>query len=340
MEIRLNGIVCRSADECAEVANEEIARFYCEWNNTLPYVLGRTSGSTGNPKEIKLIKADMEASARLTNEFFGITDETTMLLCLSPSYIAGKMMMVRAMISGADLQVVSPSSSPLSSLKRIPDFAAMVPMQVQCSLNESETREKLAGIGSLIIGGAPVTPALETSLQTLPVKCYATYGMTETVSHIALRDLGFTDTPYQALGEVTFEIDDRGCLIINTPHLSCSRFVTNDEVRLKDARRFHWLGRHDNVVNSGGVKLFPEEIEQKISECIKRRYFVMGKPDIRLGEKLVLIIEGEEMPPDEILRLQSDMERILIPYQRPKEILFISRFKETYSGKVIRDIQE
>lgn len=321
--------------------NPDIVSFLTEWFDSREYVIGHTSGSTGTPKEIRLLKSDMMASARLTNEFFGINDRSVLLLCLSPNYIAGKMMIVRTLLSGANLLVVKPSSSPLKEINRCIDFAAMVPMQVQESLADPVTRERISCIRQLIIGGAAVSSALELALSGLPVRCFSTYGMTETVSHIALRELNTRYPGYTALGNVTFSQDNRECLCIHAPHLSNVVFVTNDIVRLSGKNRFEWLGRYDNVINSGGVKLFPEEIEKKISGLIPgKRYYITGMSDGRLGQKAVLVIEDEVWTNNRLIELNAKMKRSLSAYQVPKEIRFMPHFHETYSGKIIRKDQE
>lgn len=323
------------------IDNPDVVSFLNEWLDSREYVIGRTSGSTGTPKEIRLLKSDMEASARLTNEFFGINNHSVLLLCLSPDYIAGKMMIVRALLAGANLLVVKPSSSPLKETDRPIDFAAMVPMQVQESLADPVTRDKISCIKQLIIGGAAVSPALESALSGFPVRCFSTYGMTETVSHIALRELNTAYPGYTALGDVSFSQDDRECLCIHAPHLSNTDFVTNDIVRLSGETRFEWLGRFDNVINSGGVKLFPEEIEKKISGLLSgKRYYVTAVPDERLGQKAVLVIEDKSWSEDRIAFLKKTLKSVLSVYQVPKEVRFIPYFRETYSGKIIRESQE
>ncbi|MCH5327614.1 MAG: AMP-binding protein [Coprobacter sp.] len=338
MDIRLNHIRCRTLAEAETAAGGEVAAFLREWFSPGDTVSARTSGSTGAPQQLDLRKSDMRASARLTNSFFGITAGSTLLLCLSPGYIAGKMMIVRALEAGAGLVTVAPTSSPLASVGEPFDFAAMVPLQVQQTLDDPETAARLCRITSLIVGGAAVSPALESRLAALPVQAYATYGMTETVSHIALRRIGGTEREYTALGGVRFTLDGRGCLVIDAPHLSGRRWVTNDMVRLAGATRFEWLGRYDNVINSGGVKLFPERIEEALSSLIPARFFVTSRPDERLGERLVLVIEGETWSVERLSALRSRMEAVLSRYERPREMLFLPRFRETWSGKVIRSI--
>lgn len=325
INIKLNGIRHKNLETLKNSVDSDITTFLQEWYDPKDHVIGHTSGSTGTPKEIRLLKKDMLASARLTNEFFNICPSSNLLLCLSPNYIAGKMMIVRTILSGANLVSVKPSSSPLQNIEEDIDFAAMVPMQVITSLSSPETATKLAHIKQIIIGGAAVSPTLEQQLQQNPTACYGTYGMTETVSHIALRQInGGKRSPYYfALGKVTFEKDERECLIIHAPHLQQQTFVTNDIIQLTDATHFEWLGRHDNVINSGGIKLFPEKIESRIAPLIPQRFFITSEPDSRLGQKAVLVIESASWSATECQKLLSQLRSCLSPTKSPKT--FISK---------------
>ncbi|MDE5612454.1 MAG: AMP-binding protein [Odoribacter sp.] len=318
------------------VPEGEVLSFLKEWFDEKDYVCGHTSGSTGTPKEIRLGKTDMRASARITNDFLGIGKDSVLLLCLSVSYIAGKMLVVRALEAGAKLVVCDVSSRPLGDLAYAGqvDLAAMVPMQVEESLKHPEDEAKLCVIRQLLIGGAPVSDMLEKRLQSLPVSCYATYGMTETVSHVALRRLNVSDV-YFALGEVSFSLDDRNCLVVHAPHLQAREFVTNDLAELVDSRHFKWVGRYDHVINSGGIKFSPEVLESKIGACISSRYFITSLPDERLGQRIVLAVEGERQEERERQWLAT-LRKVLTAYELPREIVYLARFEETASGKVIR----
>lgn len=336
MKIRLNGHIFSSLAEVRNSIKGEVPDFLEEWLNEKSYVIGHTSGSTGEPKEIRLNKEDMRASARITNEFLGIDSHSVLFICLSVSYIAGKMMVVRALEAGAELFLGEVVSRPLRERPGMKiDLAAMVPMQVEECLKYPEEKLVLAEIRQLLVGGAPVSPELERGLKDIPTACYATYGMTETVSHVALRRMNEEEN-YFALGKVTFSTDKRGCLIIRTPHLLAGEFITNDLVELIDERHFKWLGRYDNVINSGGVKFFPEMIEAKIAACISRRYFITARPDERLGQRIVLVLEGKPQEEVEKMQLFHELRLRLTPYEMPKEILYLPYFFETTSGKMIR----
>lgn len=337
--IRLNGKRYTSADEM-EGQEEAVINFLKEWYNNEDYVTGHTSGSTGTPKELHLSKKDMIASAELTNRFFHIGTGSTLLLCLSPSYIAGKMMIVRAILAGANLHTVSPSSSPLATLDMPFDLAAMVPMQVETTLKSPLATQHFTRLRQVLIGGAAISPKLEKQLQSLPTNCYATYGMTETVSHVALRPInGPRQTSfYVALGDIHFSQDNRGCLIIHAPHLHEQQFITNDLVVLHSQTRFEWLGRVDNVINSGGIKLFPENIEHRLAPLISRRFFITSIPDALLGQMAVIVIEDTPWSANSQKELLNEARKHLSPYEIPKRIYFMEHFQETYSGKIIRKI--
>ncbi|MGL5681427.1 MAG: AMP-binding protein [Marinifilaceae bacterium] len=317
-----------------ETYKEEVRQFLLEWFNDKPYVNAQTSGSTGTPKALRLLKTDMLASARMTNAFLNIDQSSTLLLSLSPNYIAGKMMLIRAISAGANILLEPPTSSPFAAITNPIDLAALVPMQVEGVLDNHP--QKMEYINALLIGGAPISPTLEKRLEPFAKRCYATYGMTETVSHVALRPLQ-CDAPFTALGNICFETDSRDCLIISAPHLSVAHLVTNDVVKLHSSTSFTWLGRADNVINSGGIKLFPEQLERLIAPLIHQRFYFTGIPHARLGQCLALYIESEPWTTMEIQELNSRIKEILPSMQCPKEIRFISRFTETPSGKVKRE---
>ena len=301
---------------------QSLGEFLLSWFNNSPYIEMSTSGSTGIPKRIRIKKQAMVNSAIATGTFFGLKRGDRVLNCLPVKYVAGKMMVVRSMILGLDMDFVAPDSQPLKNNKTSYDFVAMVPLQVEKSLNELQFVKKL------IIGGAQIDPALEEKLIPLSTQTYATYGMTETVSHIALRKVG--EKYYSVLPNITISVDERNCLVIDAPGILDQSIVTNDLVELVSPTQFIFLGRADNIINSGGIKLIPEQIEEKIAPYIYNRFFITAKPDPKLGEKLVLVIEGSEHP------LDSNVFNNLSPYEKPKEIIFVPKLKETETGKIIR----
>lgn len=305
---------------------KEIGVFLQNWTSSVDYIIVNTSGSTGTPKEIKLLKKHMINSALATGKYFGLKENTTALLCLSANYIAGKMMLVRALVLGWHIHQKPVNSKPLED-GMMYDFAAMVPMQVINSL------DKLNNIKQLIIGGAPVSPTLQHKLQSVNTQCFVTYGMTETCTHIAIKSLSSNaEDLYEVLSNVSISQDSRECLVISAPDISNEIITTNDIVKLKNQQQFQWLGRYDNVINSGGVKLFPEQIERKLAAVIKQRFFVIGIPDNTLGEQLILVIEQDS----EVVFDNKLLSKILSKYEIPKKIYYHSKFIETSTGKVHR----
>jgi len=318
--------------------------FISEWLNESPTVEARTSGTTGAPKEISIRKDKMLQSARLTIRHLHLQSKDSAIHCLTCEHIAGKMMVVRAFAGELNLITVEPTSNPLQSIpidKRI-DFAAFVPLQVKEILSDKKTANQFTQIKNVLIGGAAIPFELNTNLKVLRNNIYETYGMTETISHIALKKLStgnrqlITDNSdyFTTLEGITVKTDDRNCLVISAPHISDNPIITNDIIELKDEKNFKWLGRFYNVVNSGGVKLIPELLEEKIREVVQRRYFFKGLPDERLGEKLVLIIEGKEFSENELYQLKIRLSKNLAKYEIPKEIIFIPKFKIMDTGKI------
>ena len=318
----------------SKLAEWEMAffQFLSHWMDESEIIRAETSGSTGVPKTILLSKKNMIASAKLTNQYFGLKEDADVLLCLSADYIAGKMMIVRAIIGNLHLVVSEPCSCPI--IDRPMAFAAMVPMQVEAMLNSEGGSQSLNLLSTLLIGGSAPSEELERRLLGISTSCFASYGMTETVSHIALRALNGPDKSmgYEALAGVWFEQDERECLVIHAPHLQDIPFITNDIVRLKNNNRFEWVGRFDHVINSGGIKLFPELLEGKIAPFIQQRFYIIGKKDEKLGEMAVLVIEGRLGTE----HLEGLLRSVLTPYEIPREIIFMPTFEETSTGKIIR----
>jgi o-succinylbenzoate synthase len=303
----------------------EVNQFISEWYNGEEEMTLQTSGSTGKPKSILVKKEWMKNSAQLTGKTFGIKEGDSALLCMPMKYVAGKMMVVRALELGLNLNVIEPSSSPLEGLDGTIDFAAIVPLQLENSLHH------LDKVKTLIVGGGQVHSALVEKLQSIKTEVFETYGMTETLTHVAIKLLNGRDKSdlFHTLDGIRFEMDERGCLVIHAPILNPEPVVTNDLVELVNDASFKWLGRFDNIINSGGVKIIPEVVEAKLAEIIKdHRYFIAGLPDESLGEKVVLIVEGDgmEIPFDKLDK-----------YERPREIYFTSKFVKTDSGKLNRE---
>lgn len=306
--------------ENGQLFEKNIAKFLLEWLNNESFVLVHTSGSTGKPKQIVLQKNAMIASARATGTFFNLQPKNSALLCLSADYIAGKMMLVRALTLGLHLDAVEPNSNPLEHKKF--DFVAMVPMQVANSL------DKLHWVETLLIGGTKVSYQLAESILKTDCKAFESYGMTETISHIAIKQIG--EKSFTVLPNVSIAVDERNCLVIEALDLSPEKIITNDSVEILSPTQFVLKGRIDNVINSGGVKIFPEEVEEKLSKYISVRFFIASIPDEKFGEKVILVIEGKPFNID--TSIFSEVSK----YQTPKEIVFIDAFVETETNKINR----
>ncbi len=298
----------------------EIFTFIMEWLDEGRTVTAHTSGSTGKPKQIVLSKEAMIASAHKTNHFFRLNGDCVALLCLSAGYIAGKMMIVRAFVGGFNLQIQEPSSEPLKEINRKIDFVAMVPMQVNNSFNDF--KDASCKNAYVIIGGGVLSTEIKAKLFKLPVRFYETYGMTETVSHVALKSI--SDEYFQAMEGVSFDLDDRGCLVIKGRDIVKKELVTNDIVVLKDNRHFKWEGRFDNVINSGGVKIMPEKVEAKLRTLLKVPLYVSAVSDVELGERLILVLEKENEGVIDLSFLKQNTD--LSKYEIPKEIRYVSEF--------------
>lgn len=311
----------------------KVREFENEWSSSDRYVTAHTSGSTGKPKEIRLLKSDMLRSAQATNAFFGI-DRDSLLVCpLSVDYIAGKMMMVRASAAGCNVVMEEPSMTPLSS---VPDSAeislvAIVPAQIPGLLQ----RGSLSRIRSVIIGGSPLTAEQEKIVARSGVMAWSTYGMTETCSHVALRRAGVSGC-YEGLPGYIFSTDARGCLVVENESMSFRRLVTNDIVELRDSRHFVVKGRFDNVIISGGEKIFPEEMENRVrKEFSEREFYFTSRSSERWGSEVVMLVEGDE-DAETRSRLMEICATLLPRHHVPKAIVFQHRFERTSSGKLIR----
>ncbi|PKD19345.1 O-succinylbenzoic acid--CoA ligase [Salegentibacter salinarum] len=320
-----------------EAFEEKIGSFLLDWIKPSKYVEVKTSGSTGKPKIIRIKKEQMINSAIATSRFFDLPEKTTALLCLPATYIAGKMMLVRAMVLGWQLDMVPPSSNPLDQVFKRYDFCAMTPFQLDNSVG------RLHLIKKLIVGGGAVSPRLQKMVKEVSTKVYETYGMTETVTHIAAKRLNPSKNkkksrPFKVLPNINISQDDRGCLVIKAPKLSDENITTNDVVEILTYKKFIWKGRIDNVINSGGVKLHPEQIEKKLSKIIDQRLFVTAMPDDSFGEKLVLFVENE-FSEVFLQKLQKEISELksLEKFERPKKIYFIEKFEETHTGKIHRE---
>ena len=295
-------------------------------------MLVHTSGSTGKPKPMYVEKRRMEASARMTCDFLGLREGDTALLCLPLDYIAGKMVVVRSLVRGLRLVSMEPSGEPLNTELGRLDFAAMVPMQVWNSLQVPEQRERLMRIRQLIIGGGAIDDALARALVGLPNQVWSTYGMTETLSHIALRRLNGPEasewyTPFEGVG---LSLTAEGCLVIDAPLVCEERLTTNDMAEIDPQGRFRILGRKDNVVCSGGIKIHIEEVERLLTSNLSAPFLISKRRDEKFGEAVVLLTEGSTEEARQTCR------QVLPKHWCPRFFVHVDHIPLTATGKLAR----
>ena len=325
--------------------------FFSEWNNNSDRVLVHTSGSTGKPKPMRVEKKRMLNSARITCDFLGLKPGDSALLCMSLDYIAGKMVVVRSIERHLHLISVPPSGHPLKDVDEEITFAAMVPMQVYNTLQVPEERERLSRIRHLIIGGGAIDAALEQELQSLPgdIAIWSTYGMTETLSHIALRRINGDEASewYQPFDSVRISQTEEGCLVIDAPQVCAETLVTNDIVEIEpyiynkvEKLRFRIKGRKDNVICSGGIKIQIEEVETLLKPHLEKPFMLAKKKDEKFGEIAVLLSEDEDIKKVEatVRRLLSDeseksSDHKKYKYWIPKEFRYVEHLPLTETGK-------
>lgn len=338
--ITINNKILSVDEITTQLENEDIPewknrvfRFILEWFNDEPYIRQQTSGSTGTPKEVELPKSGMVASAINTLTYFNLKENDTAWLCLPAHYIAGKMMVVRAIIGNLNLLLTEPSSTPNTPQQHI-EFTAMVPMQVHSLLSKGYD---FKNISKMIIGGAAVDRNLKEKLQYAQAEIYATYGMTETASHIALQKLNGQnpDDCFHVLPGYTVSKTPDNCLVIEAPQFSKKPMHTTDIVEILSSRKFRWLGRADNIINSGGIKISPEPLEAKISSLLRRECIISSVIDEKLGEKIILVLENKKAYQDSTLLLEK-ISQITDKHHTPKAVMYLDSFPRNSSMKINR----
>lgn len=311
---------------------KKIFRSIEEWFDNKDVITFHTSGSTSIPKEILHSKESIGKSVELTAQYFELNSKSTILLALPAEYVAGKMMIYRALHLKCDLHYIEPSSMP--KIDQAYNFASFVPMQVEKMMNNSSGLNK---IKKVLIGGAPLASQLMDKIKTLSTEFYESYGMTETLTHMALRRVG--EEFFKALPSIEFS-ESKGSLNILAPHISDEVIHTNDLVKLKDNKMFELLGRKDDVINSGGVKIHPSQVERKLERIILEPFYIGSEEDDLLGEKVVLFIEGNEIGSILSKAILNEMKLVLGKFEVPQKTVFVPTFKRTFSGKIIRNKNE
>ena len=315
------------------IAMEKLKSFIAEWTSDVPYITAHTSGSTGKPKEIRLLKSDMKASALATNTFFFFYEKSVVGMALSVDYIAGKMMTVRALESGAALAAIAPTNDVrLPDSHPVIDLLAVVPSQLKSFIARPEYAMR---VRNLLVGGAP--PAVDDlhALALLGYNVWISYGMTETCSHVALARGDDVRRVFKAMPGISFDVTDDERLVIRAPHFSFRELVTNDIVSLIGDSRFMWRGRADGVINSGGIKFLPEEIETLYAPFLDgKRFYVSWMPDAKWGQALALVIEAEEDDKDAIRQVLG--HGITDRHKLPKHIFTVKVLPEASNGKIRR----
>ena len=318
-----------------------LEEFLAQWNDTSDVIEVHTSGSTGKPKRLLVEKQRMVNSARITCDFLGLKEGDTALLCMPLDYIAGKMVVVRSQVSHLHLISVMPSSHPLKDVTQPIDFAAMVPLQVYSSLQEPAERERLMSIRHLIIGGGAIDDSLESQLQQFPNAVWSTYGMTETLSHIALRRISGENSSlwYSPLEGVDVSLSSDSCLEIFAPKVNPEKLHTNDIAELRTlpdgSKEFRILGRKDNVIDSGGIKIQAEEVERLLRPHLSCGFMITKVSDARLGEAVTLLVESDDV--DNILAV---CKHVLPRHWVPRHIFPESHIPITETGKPARAAAE
>ena len=321
-------------DNSVEDWEKEIFRFILQWFDENEFVEVKTSGSTGKPKTIVLRKKHMAASAAATLSFLQLKQGDKALLCLPADYIAGKMMIVRALVGGLKLHFIKPSLSPDLPKNTTFNFVAFVPSMLSDLIKLGRISE-LESFDNIILGGSEIPLAIENELAGLKNNIWHTYGMTETITHIALRKVNGQDRSewFSPLEGVSIATKNEGKLEITSRNTGVRKLLTNDIAIISPEGNFKILGRSDNIINSGGLKIHPEELEKKISAVLENNFYVYGKSDEVLGQRIVLFVEGK---PENDKVLQAEMGKYLKKSQIPKEIIWVEKFERTDSGKVVR----
>ncbi|MEN9639284.1 MAG: hypothetical protein RLZZ262_1152 [Bacteroidota bacterium] len=305
------------------------------WLENPAFIQAQTSGTTGTPKVIEHSGRAVRASAMITSEFFDLRESDLAFLCLPSTFIGGKMMILRALIHGWQLDWCEPGSFPFHQVKKHYDFTAITPHQCAVALQNGYDFKLFKHV---LLGGAEVNVKIREQLKSLKPNFYLGYAMTETLTHVAMQNIKTTSDPqlFECLGKTTVSTDDRGCLVLKVPHLDKPLTVTNDLAECLDDKHFRLLGRMDHVINSGGIKIFPSTVENLLEEVIRQPFYITSKNHDELGQAVVLKIEGTPWTEVQMKVLHEYMEKSVPKFMRPKEIIFVDQFEYTQNQKVIK----
>lgn len=322
----------KSDDEALNSFYSSIKSFLNEWWKEDETILVHTSGSTGKPKSMFAEKTAMMTSAKNTLYFLNLHKGDTALLCMPMDYIAGKMMVVRALVGGLNLICRVPTGHPLKDLNEKVTFASVIPLQIFNSLSNDSEKIKLMNIREVIVGGGAIDAKVEKELCGMPNNIWSTYGMTETLSHVAMRKLTGSNRSYwyRPLDGIKVSLTTESTLIIDAPEICHNRLITNDIAEVNCLGEFKIIGRHDNIINSGGIKIQIEEVENRLSDMLSFPFMITGKENEKFGSIIVLLAQCEEESRGEIEEICIN---VLPQYWRPKEIIFIDKLPMTGSGK-------
>jgi O-succinylbenzoic acid--CoA ligase len=315
--------------------------FMISWLNGQSEFILHTSGSTGTPKDILIKRNQLSSSAHMTGEALELPKGTRALVCLNVSYIAGIMMLVRGMELGWELSIVEPSSNPLLEFENpIFDFTAMVPLQLSTGLADENTSDMVENLGKILLGGAPVGMQLQKQIDQLKIPVYQSYGMTETVSHVALRKLNGpeVENDYKVLPGIEFGLDERGCIFLSGAVTNGEKIQTNDLAEITSENTFNWIGRIDNIINSGGVKIVLDKVDEIVAEVFydlgyENNFFSWFENDEKLGQKLILVVlkNGNILSEENLL---GEIRKRISTYETPKHVYFVDEFIKTPTDKV------
>ena len=336
--------IVQRTEKSRSAFEETTFNFICEWLSGEENFQLTTSGSTGTPKTISLTRGQMVKSALRTAEKIKLQRDSRALVCIDTKYIGGKMMLVRCLTLGMRIMAVDPTSNPLIKIPidKCVQFTAFVPYQIT-SVLESKHPHLLNDLEKILIGGAPLNDSTRDQLDRFQCACYETYGMTETVSHIALRlvNTKMKQQYFEVLPGINISQDRRGCLVVSADYLP-KPVITNDIVEMAGPGKFSWVGRWDSVINTGGVKVVPEKIEKEIENIFRRnnlhhRFFIAASPDEKLGNKIVLVLEGVQFSSELLHRSLAELRSVVSPFEFPKEVYTIPEFALTETQKIDRN---